>query len=326
MSLPQTLLEEEQSLEIFKEMLLSTLNIKEPIVQLKDIPQWVGFLKSVGVKNTPLDDCSTFLSNGYFYNFSSRTPINKLDINHEAEIHFIPTLRDECNASILETQGFIKIPSYIESCLEIVDSLDFQLKHSLGNKRYKDIKRLTNKGRKCYPIIFYDWQDIQGNNCLLNAFAKLHEYNSFKYNHNYNLYNYDALKKLFESHLKKNIFIGLRYDKENSRYVQGFIFLVGQKYSDIYLLAQGSNIDMIQNGNNLYVAMLYELFNFAYSRKIFSIYLGRGSELNKRKIGANKFFLLNNWIKPINKNLIFSIHKIQLCSKRIKENFNALKI
>ena len=327
MSFPKTLLEEEQSLNIFKEMLIDTLKVNKPIVQLKNIPQWMGFLNSIGLKNSKLDNCQTLLQHSYFYNFSSSITdidLNSLSNDNSCQIQLIPTIRSANNDSILSELGYVKIPSYVESYLELENSLNCQLLQHLGSKKFRNIIRLTNVGRKHYDLNFYNWKDIGNDNGIIKNFVKLHKYNTQKYNHSHNLFNYDSVNKLFKSKFRKNVIIGLRSNKKNNEYVHGFIFIECRKYSHIYLLAQGSRPNLVSNGTNLYITMFYELFHYAYINNYSKIFLGRGNQLDKKNLGANRFNVLNNWFLCNNNISRENLRQIKDKANIILENYRSL--
>jgi hypothetical protein len=66
-------------------------------------------------------------------------------------------------------------------------------------------------------------------------------------------------------------------------------------------MVQGKHDSLIEPGINLYIATFYKILKFAESIGMKAIHLGRGSYEAKKKLGANRFNILNNWIKPANK-------------------------
>ena len=54
----------------------------------------------------------------------------------------------------------------------------------------------------------------------------------------------------------------------------------------------------IPAGHNLYLAALFELYVLGESRGIVEFNLGRGKQLDKLRLGANRFHLLFNYLRP----------------------------
>jgi hypothetical protein len=107
----ETLLSEDIALDVFKKLIFHHLRISKPIIQLKNIPHWIGFLGQIGLSDSPLDQLKTFLIGGYFYNFSSRVPplssLNELDKFSNVDLLMVPTVRDTSNTDLLKENGFL---------------------------------------------------------------------------------------------------------------------------------------------------------------------------------------------------------------------------
>lgn len=337
MAQPKTLLEEKSSLGIFKSLLNNHLGTSEAIINLDKIPQWTAFRKLLKLETTPLCHARTLLINGFFYNFTSPVP-NEAELQEafhigkeqQVDFYIVPTVRESDDTSILENNGFIKVPFYVESIFEIEKNIDRDIKLRTGSDNFLKIQRYNRRAEQSYSFSVYKNDDlIKDTNLLLDA-AQLHEENVKKYNHSIDLYDYNSLISLTYSDLKNNILVVLQNDN-NARSVikttisvyeqyylysavQAFINFFDMDRKHLYIMVQGKKDQLVEVGNNLYVATFYKLFKLAEALGIKEIHMGRGAYKNKKKLGANKFNILNNWVKPANSDNLKHINKLKYCA------------
>ena len=290
----------------------------ETFTQLKNIPQWMGFLKQLQEENCPLSDLKTLLFGGYFYNFTSPVPtMKKLEaalntaVSLNADMLMLPTVRNNVGSEILRENGFHKIPFYLESIFKIEGgSVEDTLVKSVGRKQFRYMRNSMLRAKEHYHFSFHASQELLEKPELLKTAAHLHHMNASKYAHAINYYNEDSLKGILESPIGQNFYVGLRQCKTSLKPIQVCLLFIEPKFSHIYFLAQGIAVEQQKAPANLYLAIFFEIYLLAESLGIQAVQLGRGGHINKRKMGANHFFLLNNWIKTANNSTESALLKL----------------
>jgi len=161
------------------------------------------------------------------------------------------------------------------------------------------MRRCSEKARSFSSYSFFSAQDLLQNPQLLEYAAMLHSFNTNKYNHPINFYNLESLKTILASPLNPYFYICIRFGK-NDVPLQVGIFLIDKNRSHLYFLAQGINHIAHTSDVNLYIALFFEAFSFAEYLSLEEVHLGRANHLTKKRLGANAFYLLSNWMKPLN--------------------------
>jgi hypothetical protein len=191
------------------------------------------------------------------------------------------------------------MPAFIESIVYLDrDCLEESLINNIGYKQLKSLKKCAQKANSFSKFEFFSFSDVLKNSEILNVSASLHNFNAIKYNHPINYYDKYSLQEITHSCLKENFYIGIRLDKHDNSF-QVCFFLLDHSRSHLYVLAQGINQKYQPTGVNLYAALFFEFFLFAESKGLKEVHLGRGAAFQKRHLGANVFYKLNHWIKPL---------------------------
>jgi hypothetical protein len=299
----QPLMEASQAQRVFMALFQELYSIPEPVLPLGSILHWADVVRRLGVPDTTLNHTTTQVFGGYFYNTSTRVPSpaeieEALDLGRASGVSqfLVPTVRNTAAPERLLAHGFRCIPWFIESIFELQDGVDSDLEARLGRSRHKSIVRVSRKVEKQYPARFYELADIESVPAILETAAALHECNVRKYGHALNFYSASILKRLCTSALAEHILICIRRDKDTGEAVQASISLIDRRRRQLYWLVQGIFREKVTQGYNLFIADAYQLFIFAERNGVREINLSRGGQEQKRKLGANRFILLNNWI------------------------------
>jgi hypothetical protein len=294
-----SLMETREALDLFRTILLEKLGIRVPIVLLKMIPQWQGFLKSLGVETGALSQLPTQLLGGYFINFSTPVPapddVRQTIAESGAKQFVVPTVRAEYTG--LLDLGFVALPAYIESAIFLQGSLEATLRNGISARRYLDLRRITRNAEKDYEIQFYEQAELLANPDLIDVAARLHEHNVEKYGHSINIYDAASLNLILHSPLGRHLVVGITRERNTQTPVQVLIALLDSERQDLFFLVQGIDRKTVSTDVNLYSASYLQLYRFAETRSVQRIFLARGKHLEKKRLGANQFFVLNNWIR-----------------------------
>ena len=264
---------------------------------------WESTLRHLGIAAPTLNAARTCILGGFFYNTSTPAPTAaELDsyINYYrtrgAEQFLVPTVRNSARTEALQARGFVKIPWFIESIYMVRDGVDTDLHAQVGHKRHRQIVRLSERAAQDYDTAYYEWPEIRADARIFDVAARLHEHNMLKYHHPLNLYGKPILRRLSESPLGRHLLFCIRRDRATGEPVQMSLSLVHEGRSQMYQLVQGIWHERVCPGNNLDITDYYDLCKFAERRGIREINFGRGMADYKRRLGANRFILLNNWL------------------------------
>jgi hypothetical protein len=310
-NIDDTFLSQSSSVQVFKRLILQHFGLEDPCLQLKHIPQWLGFLRNINLSETILSNASTYLFGGYFYNFCSKVPtlenVEREILNArecKASLIMIPTVPNLPQAEFLKELGFIKIPSYIESRVIFnYDSLEHLLLKNLGRKRFLQLMREHEFCNQKYVFSFFHPEKNESDGTIIEDAVNIHRYNCIKYNHPLNFYNKKSLYIMLSSSLNINLRIGIHYEKDSMEPRQAGFFFLDDIRSQMYFMAQGISTKNTPPLENLYISLFFKVFRLAENLGYQEVHLGRGGHRNKKRMGANQFILLNNWIYPLNSSL-----------------------
>jgi len=305
----------------FRELFMTGYNLDKPVALLESIVHWQAQMQYIQRTDTSLGRYQTFLFGGYFYNFTTpalspleiQTAISEATQYNAAQV-LVPTIRDTDDCSGLVDAGFQKIPCFIDVAFDLENGVDADLENRVGNKRMREIRRIHRKANKEYELKIYEGKD-QLTDEVLQLASELHNYNALKYKHPVNFYNLTVLKELRNTALARNTLIAFWCNRITGKPAQVNVCFVSAEHGEIYYLVQGINQAEVSEGQNLYVASIYAMYLLASERKIGRVYLGRGSHEAKAKLGANRFYLLNHWIKSddtLMKNEIDTIARLSM--------------
>lgn len=299
-----TLFATAENIALFRELLIGKLGWNEPCGPITQIPQWAGFTRSIGMSEALAPHFGmTYLDGGYFYNFHNDAPneqalIHTLENGKAAGAHswLVPTVADNCDAAALRKAGFAPLPAYVESALVIEKTLESTLRNTLGSRRLLDFQRITRKAETIFEVEFHLAPSLISNPHLIDLAGDLHSENAKKYGHPFNMYDAVALRRILDSKLGKSLTIGFVRNKANQEPVQVILALWDFERKQLHYLAQGLRHDHVPGSINLYTASYLWLYRFAETLGAQKIFLSRGMHEAKRRLGANTWALLNNWV------------------------------
>lgn len=298
-------------MSLFRELFLDAHSIEKPVIELDRIVHWKAHMRMIGRVESKLSKRKALFFGGYLYNFST-PPIGAEEITQAieygrengAEIVVVPTVRDVDDCGGLEDAHFKRVPCFIESVVEIDGAVFDDVRARIGGKRYREMLRRDRAVSDEYEMSLYKGSELRENDELVQLVADLHNENIKKYSYPTNFYSKSVIKRLSESSLADGVIVGIRSRRSDSYPVQVFIWLFSRERSELYSLVQGIRHEDVPRKHNLYVAAKCDLYRFAESKNVKKIYCGRGNQLEKYRLGANKFYLLNHWIYSEDKDLL----------------------
>jgi hypothetical protein len=271
------------------------------ILKLKDIPQWVGFLKNISYEGSIFSNARTLLSNSSFYGFSN--DFCKNSINDGWDVSIIDSVLYPClrkNSLDINNYEDIKlIPSYIESIFYKDDGWEDSLRKSLSSKDMRNIKRIYKKVSNNFNFSWVKLTDLVERPIEFKNVIDTYNYNLLKYKEKNNYYSYPILDEISKSSLGEHVFIGMRYNLTGCL-VQACLIFMDIHNKSIHYLVQGINHQLISTEFNLYVAAYCDVYNLMDEYSIVSLYMGRGLEKEKKSIGANFSRVIYNGCRLLN--------------------------
>ncbi len=295
-----TLLESPLACEAFGQLFRKLYGVSGSILPLGQLLHWRNRL---GIATPELDAIPTFVFGGYFYGFSSPVPeqaelseVSRLVLGKTAGQILVPCVREGVNVDALVAEGFQKLPWFVESVFEIDKGVEADLASRVSRNQRRDILRLTRRSEEQFELQLFEGEALRQNPWVFAKAAELHAHNLTKYSHALNFYSQEILTLLLHSGLAEHLLIALRKDK-NGEFVQASVNFIDRPRKQLFLMVQGINRDLVPPGQNLYLAETYQLYQFAQKQGIQEVYLGRGGQEAKQRMGANRFHLLNLWIK-----------------------------
>ena len=297
------LLELPENRAVFRRLFNIAYGTSEPILPLERIMHWQTVKEKLPVQTPELDKTQTLVFGGFFYNFS--TPrlteaeiATGLELGREKNISqfLIPTVRDDIDDSLLLKKGFKKIPWFVESIFDIESGVDTDLRKRVGAKRSRELIRLAEESAQNYSYEWLDAKSLQTIPGLIPQIAELHRQNIEKYRHTVNLYPAEVLAAILQSPLSSHLTILCRRENRSQALVQVAICMKDDQRKQLYVLVQGKDYSHDSAGLNLYNSLFYEFYRYAAQFGLKTVYLGRGNHDLKKRLGANRFRVLNNWI------------------------------
>lgn len=294
------------SIQTLKELFLRTHQLKQSTTELARITHWAGHLSALGLptdSRLSLNGLPTHIFGGYFYNFSTEVPqASAIDLALKegkaegAAQWLVPTIRSGQGGEALRERGFVPVPCFVESALQLKGSVEETLREAISSKRVRELNRMGRKVANRFTMSFYRGDELKSKPEIVTTAAALHALNTEKYTSATNFYPREALQFLVDSPLGPELVIGIRTDRENGQAVQ--VVLCFQRGEELYYLAQGIDHERVLKEFDLYTASYLDLYAFAEQCNVTKIFFGRGKHPQKARLGANRFFLLEHWVKP----------------------------
>lgn len=299
-----TIVNDEQATPQFRRLFSQLYDVPEPILPLGRVMHWSSTIRRLGADVPLLDGSETLVCGGYFYNCSTRAPsADDLDAwialaeRRGVPALFVPTVRNSDATDALSERGFSRIPWFVEAIYERKEGVDADLRAQLGRKGYAALLSDVKRAETAYELRFYTKPELLADPSLLEETSRLHACNVEKYSHALNFYSEPILREILSGPLGERLLVALRRDRETGEAVQTSIAFFDLARSQMYSVVQGIDHARVRPGQNLYVAKYYQQLKYAEALGIREVNYGRGKEDHKRRLGANRFHLLNNWVR-----------------------------
>ncbi|MGO4617473.1 hypothetical protein AB4305_24220 [Nocardia sp. 2YAB30] len=273
-----------------------------PIVPLGKIMHWRAVVDALGVE-TPTARDLALVADDYFYRPHSSAPTAaELDAHrHEGAIGgaqwlLYPVVR-RAGADLSAPRGFVELPWFVEAEFVVRDSLDRDLRRLLGGSRLRELSRLVRRADE-----HFEWEVATGaqvDDETLVAFDRLHQLNLTKYGHSRNHFSLSILRDIAISALRERVCVFLHRRQSDGALVQAVLAMHYPESKTLEVLVQGIDHTAVARSQNLYAVALYRIYRWGLARDIHRFNLGRGAQLAKLNLGANRFHVVSNHIAPV---------------------------
>ncbi len=266
--------------------------------RLKDNLYWQAMLKNTPVRVPKLCEKETWIRGGYFFNFSTPVPTSEemslwCDPKNPTPV-LIPGVTEPVTPEA-EKIGFGSIPAFVETAYEIVGDLEGTLKSRLGGKDARELLRLRRRVQEEYILESLNTNQLLQQTDLFSEVVRLLLLNSEKHGAKTALYQESSLKQLLESSISDSIRIFLRRNRQGIA-VQALFCYDDRTNKELFYATQGIDHEKVEPKHNLYTTAYLDLFELAEREGYKRVWLGRGKEKDKLRIGANYARNLYYWI------------------------------
>jgi hypothetical protein len=189
------------------------------------------------------------------------------------------------------------LPWFVEAEFVIRDNLDSDLRGLLGGARLRELRRLVRRADE-----HFRWEVATGagiNDEILMAFDRLHRLNLAKYGHTHNHFSLAIVRDVAISALRERVCMFLHRRQSDNAPVQAVLGMHYPGSNALELLVQGIDHTAVAQSQNLYAVALYRIYRWGAARDIHRFNLGRGAQLAKLNLGANRFHVVSNYIAPV---------------------------
>ncbi|MFI6367617.1 GNAT family N-acetyltransferase [Nocardia sp. NPDC050630] len=270
------------------------------VVPLGEILHWRAVVEALGIESTA---DATLLTGGYFYRPHTSAPSeSELDAaRHEAAAGgarwlLYPVVRDDDAGQVLARHDFVDLPWFIEAEFVAADDIDHDLRKLLGGTRFRELRRLVRRADEQF-----EWDVVTGSAIdedILMAFDRLHRMNLAKYGHTRNHFALPILRNLAKSSLGERMCVFLHRRRDGTP-VQAVLALHHPESNTVEALVQGIDHAALPAAQNLYATALYRIYHWGSAHGVNRFNLGRGAQLTKLKLGANRFHVVSNHIGSV---------------------------
>jgi hypothetical protein len=146
---------------------------------------------------------------------------------------------------------------------------------------------------------------------LVETVARLHLCNVRKYGHAANFYCASLLRQLLASAIGDHVLACSRHEADTGSAVQASLSLFDRSSSQLYWLMVGIDHDQVPSDVNLFIADYYGVVGFAEQNGIRTINLGRGNPLQKHRLGANRFHVVQNWLRTSSPRAVAELARLR---------------
>ena len=246
-----------------------------------------------------LADLRVWLTEGAFYNTWTPAPsrpaleqsLREAQEQRCAAV-LVPTVRSEATA--FADERLVRIPAYVESAIEFGNDLAESLRSSIGSRRYLDFRRLARRTESSCDVRFVRATDAAPE--FLDDVARLHGLNARKYGHPIDFYDRDVLDWLRQGPLSTSLHLALVTRRSDNRPVQAMIVIDDAATKSVAFLVQGHEESDELRPLHLYSYAYWSMYEWAAARGRERVFLARGKHEDKARLGANRFWISENWI------------------------------
>jgi hypothetical protein len=309
------------ALRAFRDLFTSLYGLREPVLPLCKVLQWYDGVRRFGAADHELHTVPTAVVGGWFYNTSTPAPTQPAVAEWLTEARragveqvVIPAVRRAATDSVLERSGFVGVPWSIEAECTLESGLDAHLRRQLGRDRHEGIRRIARRAEQRFHARYYFASELRQHPALIDTVARLHGCNVRKYEHAANFFSAPLLRQLLDSPIGDHLLVGVRYDAGTGSPVQTSISLLDRSSRQLYWLAVGIDHDQVSPQVNLFVADYYGVAALAHEHGIRTINLGRGNPVQKRRLGANRFYVVQNWVRATSPDATRELARLRVLS------------
>lgn len=289
-----------------RDLLLQKLNAPTPAIAMTQIPQWGGMCKQLCAKDN-LGDLRVWIAEGAFYNTWTPAPsVARLEETlavakrNDCAAVLVPTVRQ--SSSSLEDERLVRIPAYVESAIEFGDDIATSLRETISNRRYADFRRLALRTEKECDVRFVK-ASVAGAG-YLDEVARLHGINAKKYGHPIDFYDRPALERLKNGPLEMSLYVALVTRKSDDHALQTMIVIDDPRSESVAFLVQGHEEGDELRRLQLYSYAYWSVYHWAAQNDRKRVFLARGKHEDKARLGANRFWISENWIFSEDKSVL----------------------
>lgn len=275
-------------------------DVDDPVVSLGNIMHWRAVVQALDCRS-PLDDQSAYVSGSYFYRPHSEVPdIGAVDEAMDASRHhgakwtLFPAVRGYDPIDRLNRSGFVGLPWFVEAEYERHADVDTDLRSSLGGNQFRRLLKAVRRSDEQF-----NWHATVGekiDQSVLSSFCRLHEMNIAKYGHIRNHFSLPILEELVRSPIRQQLCIFWYRRREDDLPVQAMLGFLDPRSGELELWVQGRDGESIPASLNLYRSGIYQVLRWAEGRGVQRVNLGRGAEVVKLQLGANRFHVVSNFL------------------------------
>ena len=291
--------------EIYRTLFCQMYGVRSPAVVLGEIIHWWAIVRDAGLADLTINKQTGYVPDGYFYTTHVEVPSDRAvcvaltdAARHDADWVLYPVVRAVDHPEGMRNAGFMAVPWFVEAEYRVREGVDRDLRAQLGKNRHGDLRRASRRAAERYRCEVFGPEQISEES--LAAFDRLHQINLGKYGHKHNHLSLAALRLILASPLGAGVRLLLRYPRDGGTPVQAGLNLLDEAGRTMAFVAQGIDRDGVPTGEgqNLYKAWFYDMYQWGTEHGVDTFALGRGAELNKLDVGGNTFYLLENHLAP----------------------------
>lgn len=291
--------------EIYRTLFCQMYGVRSPAVVLGEVIHWWAIVRDAGLADLTINKQVGYVPEGYFYATHVEAPSDRAVRDafadagrHDADWVLYPVVRAVQRSEAMREAGFLPVPWFVEAEYRMRDGVDVDLRAQLGKSRHGDLRRASRRAAERYPYEVRGPDQVDEES--LAAFDRLHRINLSKYGHKHNHLSPTALRLILDSPIGSGVRLFLRRQKEGGEPVQAGLNLLDEAGGTMAFVAQGIDREHMPagEGQNLYKAWFYDMYQWGAAHGVDAFTLGRGAELNKLDVGGNTFYLLDNHLAP----------------------------